>query len=400
MRMVPQAVSRQQIQGDHRRLTQWGIAHLAALLRAPFLTSSFGVSFARAKSDPDDLAAYQEFGRRLAEPILQSRSGEEFEVINHYDPLHDRNLVKYVNRLRIKLWELPQAYQEFILRNLAPQGKIILVSCNYRWLQYVLGERFFLQIGGLGGISPQEYLERWNLDLPLQERRESEWGCPEGFASSVREFAARRGIELVELGFAHPQEYSLLAYRAYLECEGVRKEVVFLDSFNHQNPRTNIQTGIPGLWLPFNTEDSLAFAREFLDLEGKRFKKIYLTVLPSFARSPDTPIAGPLASSPIRPREGRGQARALGDLLSSFPGRYPGPVPPSGPTGEAPPKISASQASRAGPFNPGEAVELKGFSRPCEQEVLPSGPSRERERGDAEPRGIMTRPLAAGYWRL
>jgi hypothetical protein len=266
-----------------------GIAHLAALLRAPFLTSSFGVSFARAKSDPDDLAAYQEFGRRLAEPILQSRRGEEFEVINHYDPLHDRNLVKYVNRLRIKLWELPQAYQEFILRNLAPQGKIILVSCNYRWLQYVLGERFFLQIGGLGGISPQEYLERWNLDLPLQERQESEWGCPEGFASSVREFAARRGIELVEIGFAHPQEYSLLAYRAYLECEGVRKEVVFLDSFNHQNPRTNIQTGIPGLWLPFNTEDSLAFAREFLDLEGKRFKKIYLTVLPSFARSPDTP---------------------------------------------------------------------------------------------------------------
>ncbi len=262
-----------------------GIAHLAALLRAPFLTSSFGISFARPPIDPDDLKAYQEFGRGLAEMILQE--GEEFEVINHYDPLHDRNLVKYVNRIRIKLLELPQPYQGFILENLSPQGRIILINCSYHWPQYMVTERFFLQIGGLGGVSPQEYLKRWDLDLPLQERRESEWGCPDGFASAVRDLAARRGIEVLEIGLSHPQEYSLLAYRAYLECEGSRREMVFLDSFNHQNPRTNVQTGLPALWLPFNTEDSLAFAREFL--EGKEFKKIYLTVLPSFASSPDTP---------------------------------------------------------------------------------------------------------------
>lgn len=264
-----------------------GIAHLSSLLRAPFLTSSFGLSFRHHPSKPEDFRAYYEAGRDLAERILKSNEREGFEVITHYDPIHDRNLVKYVTRLRIKLLELPEAYRTFILKSLAPQGRLLLSDCRYRWPQYALARRSFLQIGGLGGISPQEYLERWSLGLALEERRESEWGCPEGFASSVREFAARKGLELLELGFAHPQDYSLLAYRAYLECEGARKDEVFLDSFNHQNPRTNLWTGIPGLWLPFNTEDSLAFAQAFL--EGKEFKRIHFTLLPSFAGSPDTP---------------------------------------------------------------------------------------------------------------
>lgn len=262
-----------------------GIAHLAALLRAPFLTTSFELSFRHPPFNPDDLQAYFKTGKNLAETILNK--SENIEVISHYDPLHDRNLVKYVNRLRIKLLKLPSLYKEFIFRNLASRGKLILINCSYHWPQYKLGKRSFLQIGGLGGISPEEYLKRWSLNLPLDERRESEWGCPEEFASSVREFAQRHGIELLEVSFDHPQKYSLLAYKGYLKCKNARKETIFFDCFNHQNPRTNIQTGIPGLWLPFNTKDSLEFAEEFL--KEKKFEKIYLTLLPSFTKSPDTP---------------------------------------------------------------------------------------------------------------
>lgn len=261
-----------------------GIAHLAALLRAPFLTTSFELSFRHRPFEPDELQRYHESGKGLAEAILNK--GEGIEVINHYDPLHDRSLVRYVNRLRVKWVELPEAYQGFILENLAPRGKIVLVECGWRWPQYLVADRSFLQVGGLGGVSPEEYLERWELDLPLLERRESEWGCPEGFASSVRDFAARRGIELLEIGLDHPQDYSLLAYRAYLESAGARRGEILFDCFNHQNPRTNVQTGIPALWLPFNAADSLAFAQGFL--EGREFERIYLTLLPSFSRSPDT----------------------------------------------------------------------------------------------------------------
>ena len=263
-----------------------GIAHLAALLHAPFLTTSFGLTFRHPPMEADDLESYYKTGKALAATFLGQSEGESFEVISHYDALHDRSLVKFVNFIRIKLLELPESYREFILDNLVPGGKLILVNCSYSWPQYRIAERSFLQVGGLGGIRPDTYLERWPLDLPVEVRRESEWGCPEAFAAAVRDFASEHGIEVIELSFNHPQEYSLLAYNAYLASDGCLQDEVLFDCFNHQNPRTDIETGIPGLWLPFNTEDGLAFAREFL--EGRTFDRIYFTLLPSFARSPDT----------------------------------------------------------------------------------------------------------------
>jgi len=263
-----------------------GIAHLAALLHAPFLTTSFGLTFRRLPMEADDLESYHQTGKALAETLLAQSEGESFEVISHYDALHDRSLVKFVNFIRIKLLALPESYREFILDNLAPGGKLVLVNCSYSWPQYRIAERSFLQVGGLGGISPEAYLERWPLDLPVEVRRESEWGCPEAFAAAVMDFASQNGLEVLELQFEHPQRYSLLAYNAYLGSEGSREDEVFFDCFNHQNPRTNIETGIPGLWLPFNTEDGISFAGEFL--RDKTFKRIYFTLLPSFAGSPDT----------------------------------------------------------------------------------------------------------------
>jgi len=91
---------------------------------------------------------------------------------------------------------------------------------------------------------------------------------------------------VLELEFDHPQAYSLLAYNAYLACDGAQQDEILFDCFNHQNPRANIETGFPGLWLPFNTEDGLALAKDFL--EGRRYERIYFTLLPSFASSPDT----------------------------------------------------------------------------------------------------------------
>lgn len=267
-----------------------GVAHLAALLRAPFLTASFVLAIRHPAMNPDDVETYYATGEKLAAEILAKSETTGFEVINHYDPLHDRSLVKYVNFLRIKLLELPKVYRNFILQNLAPDGKIILIDCSYPWPQYIVGERSYLQVGGLGEIPPREYLNRFVLDLPVEERRESEWGCPQGFACSVKDFAERHGIDVIEISYDHPQGYGLLAYRAYLACEGARRDELLLDCFNYQNPLTNIQTGIPALWLPFNTRDGLAFAKGFLI--GKKFERIYLALLPSFARSPDTASIG------------------------------------------------------------------------------------------------------------
>ncbi|MBU0596035.1 hypothetical protein KJ567_05075 [Candidatus Bipolaricaulota bacterium] len=267
-----------------------GVAHLAALLGVPFLTSSFAVTFRHPTIDPTDVDAYLRTAQAAAERIVGANPESTFEIVCHVDPLHDRSIVRFVDFLRIKPHELPEAYRRFIAERLAPGGRLILIDCTYEWPQRRLSDRITLQVGGLGDIAPEHYLSRWPIDAAIEIRRESEWGCPEAFADAVRAFATTEEIELIELAFDHPWDYSLLAYDAYLACDGSLSDELLIDCFNHQNPRTNTVTGIPPLWLPFNTTDALAAIEEFL--AGRSFGRIRFTVLPSFAASPDTAELG------------------------------------------------------------------------------------------------------------
>jgi hypothetical protein len=293
---LPQWCIDQYPQGDRQYDTivvgspNGAVAHLAALLGAPFLTTSFGLTFRHRTIGADDRLAYLESSRAIVDSILAANEGGGFELIAHYDPLHDRSLVRYVDFIRVKLREIPVCYRAFIDRHLAPGGTLVLIDCAYTWPQYELQDRATMQVGGLGGVRPETFLDRWPLDLPVQTRRESEWGCPEEFASSVAALAADRGLEIIQISFEHPWNYSLLAHDAYLTCDGVRSRSLLIDCFNHQNPRTSVESGIPALWLPFNTAEGLAFVEDALS--GRAFDRIHLSLLPSFADSPDTaPLA-------------------------------------------------------------------------------------------------------------
>ncbi|MEW6202135.1 MAG: hypothetical protein AB1546_09180, partial [bacterium] len=88
-----------------------GIAHLCAILNAPFLPAYFLYSF-RDLTDADDTVAYQQHGEKIADIIL--KNNPHIRIINHYDPVHDRFLIKYVNHIRVKLLAIPQPYQQFI----------------------------------------------------------------------------------------------------------------------------------------------------------------------------------------------------------------------------------------------------------------------------------------------
>lgn len=257
-----------------------GVAHLAALLDAPFLPAC-GLVGARHKIHPDDLAAYlttaDEAARRLGPT-------EGFELIVHYDPIHDRDLVARAALVRVRLLSLPKSYREFIRQNLAPGGVLIVAECTYPWPQIKLGPNCFLQIGGLGGIVPEEYLAKYPWPGVVRERRESEWGCPEELVQDLREFAKASGIRILEILGGHPEDYSLLAYRAY-RAAGAREDVVLFDCFTTMDARFCKRTGIPPLHLPFGTRDALAFAQEFA-LAHPGIRKLLL-LHPTFAAPPD-----------------------------------------------------------------------------------------------------------------
>ncbi|MBC7098777.1 hypothetical protein H5T52_06620 [Candidatus Bipolaricaulota bacterium] len=257
-----------------------GVAHLAALLGAPLLPAC-GLLGARHRIEPDDLSGYLKTGMEAAK--LLSPDGR-FEVIVHYDPIHDRDLVRHAALLRVRLLSLPEAYLGFIRKHLAPGGVLILAEGTYTWPQVELSPGVWLQLGGLGGISPQEYLQAYPPPGEAEPRRESEWGCPEAFAEAVRELAAEGGYRLIELPAAHPTEYSRLALRAYLAA-GAREDVVLVDCFTTMDARLCLASGIPPLHLPFHTRDALAFAEEML--EEHPVKRGWLALHPSYNPPPD-----------------------------------------------------------------------------------------------------------------
>jgi hypothetical protein len=288
-----------------------GIGHLASLLGAPFLSEHFVTRY-RYRGDPDDVTAYSACGTSLARTIIANNP--DLYVVNHYDPIHDRFLVPYVNYLRMKLLALPAPYQQFITRRLRPGGTILFADCRYRWGQYRVSRWHTLQVGGLGGLTDIDYVRgspeveryladkqrgprqrtsapraNWSVPLPWLPQRESEWGSLQAFRRSVETFASENGYRFVGLKGEHPSDYSRIAFyatqQAILEL-GAEPSGVLVDCFTLTSPTGALRAGLLPLWLPFNCLDSLAFLQD-MAAEFPPGKPILLAPLPSFAPSWD-----------------------------------------------------------------------------------------------------------------
>ncbi|MGD1995526.1 MAG: hypothetical protein PVH62_02020 [Anaerolineae bacterium] len=278
-----------------------GVAHVATALDAPFLSQHFLISF-RDPTDPDDIETYSEHGAALIQRIL--RREPMVAAINHYDPLHDRYLVRWVNHVRLKLLDLPDAYRDFIERRLRPGGTLVFTDCRYPWLQYRVGPRHTFQVGGLGGVSDREFLEGgaaiesprypadgWSLpDQHLEMQVESEWGAAPPLREIVENFAANHGYRFLPLRGDHPEWYSRLALRAHRrvsEKEGRDPAGVLVEMFTQTNPVAPLMSRLLPLWLPFNCTDSLYFLRQMREaLPAGR--PILFTPIANFVVTPDT----------------------------------------------------------------------------------------------------------------
>ena len=288
-----------------------GVAYLAALLGVPFLPGFFLLSFAH-HSDPDDVTTYARRGKELIQPILEQNP--DLLAVNHYDPVHDRFLVEEVNHVRLKLMRLPEAYRNFIRRHLAPGGVIFYIDNEFSWPNYRFSDRHWLQVGGLGGISEEEYLQGsarldewlaqqksahrggWSLpdsDDRLEEGPESEWGSLPALRDSVKAFAEEHQYRFRALHGYHPEDFSALAYTAYLwESRLTDRNIqgLLVECFNQINPTAALRADLLPLWMPFNTEDSLDFFMRMIPMIPRDLP-VVLSLLPNFTRTPDLPPA-------------------------------------------------------------------------------------------------------------
>ena len=280
-------------------------AHIATLLGGPFLPQPFILGFSGGSPD-DDVHTYLRSARALSKPILAQNP--ELAAIGHFDPIHDGWLTRSVTHIRLKLTQLPKGYADFIKSRLQAGGALIYLDCSAGWLQYQIGPRLRVQIGGWGDISAREYLsgsERintfleksgsrhrggWSIDsMETNEHPESEWGTLGGLGGSLKAFAADEGFRFIRVSFPHPHDFSRLAYRMHLhlyEMAGICPKGVLVETFTQYDPYRALAGTLLPLWLIFNSQDSLRFLRK-MSADFPKELPVYFSNLVTLSRTPD-----------------------------------------------------------------------------------------------------------------
>jgi hypothetical protein len=279
-------------------------AHLSLAMGGPFLPQAFVTTLCSGAKD-GDVRQYFDRSAALAQCIARDNPG--LLTIQHYDPVHDGWMTRYVNHLRFKLLDLPEAYRRYLRENLQPGGAVCYLDCQAQWLRYRVGERSVFQVGGWGDIPPEEFLEGsprlaaycrragfshcdWRLPgFPLERGPESEWGCEPGLGEALQEFCQKEGFRFVPIRLPEPHDYSRLAFQAIqaqLEKENRQPAGVFVEMFSQYDATAVQKAGLLPVWLVFNTWDSLAFLKSMRPLFPPG-KPVFFSPLSTFTRTPD-----------------------------------------------------------------------------------------------------------------
>jgi hypothetical protein len=279
-------------------------AYLSLALGGPFLPQAFVISLKRG-SFTGDVNEY--LHRSLDIALRAADENPNLMTIQHYDPVHDGWMTRFINHLRFKLLDLPPAYAEFIRSRLIPGGTVVYLESGASWLRYRVGPRSVFQVGGWGGISAEEFLEGsdrvhayaqraglkitdWKLkDYPLERGPESEWGSEPGLDSALEAFCKREGYRFVRIHLTHPNDFSRLAFnsaKVLLEKEGRQPAGVQVEMFSQFDANAAQQAGLLPLWLIYNTLDSLEYLKEMRPYFPAG-KPVFFSPLATFSVTPD-----------------------------------------------------------------------------------------------------------------
>jgi hypothetical protein len=278
--------------------------YLSLALGGPFLPQAFVVTL---KGGSPDGNVERYLHRSLERALKIAHENPGLMTIQHYDPVHDGWLTRFVNHLRFKIQDLPPAYAEFIRSKLVPGGTVIFLEGGATWLRYRLGPRSVFQVGGWGGVSAEEFLEGsdrlreythraglkftdWKLkDYPLEEGPESEWGSEPGLAETLETFCKSEGYRFLRITLPHPNDFSYLAFaaaRKLLEKEGRQPAGTLVEMFSQFDASAAHQSGLLPLWLIFNTNDSLEFLKK-MSSQFPPTRPTFFSPLATFSLTPD-----------------------------------------------------------------------------------------------------------------
>jgi hypothetical protein len=291
-----------------------GVPYLCSQFRTPILLESGGTD---NKKDKDDLSPYVQVVEHIGRVWTKECPWASVSCL--VDPIHDRMDIGEYAHVRAKFNGLPSAFKQFLFEHLQPKSTIIFVNTTYPWLTHRIAERIYLQIGGLGGILPTEYLtgsERvkqflkskkskhqngWRLtDYPIERRPESEWGTEPKLKKAAQEFCDEHGYDFVLIEQDHPAGYNLLAAQAlhrrhtadHGKCTGYSTNI-----FWGLCPTLMLRARLLGCWFTFTDSASLNISERQLQILLNEFPDVPKRAIMGYWSYPDAKLLDVVAPS-------------------------------------------------------------------------------------------------------
>lgn len=313
--------------------TPGSAVHLAAALGMPLLPQTLLLPLARDGVTPDDPRADIDAAKPVAEALLDRNP----DVVLHHmsDPNNDRLTLAKFAYFRLKRTALGPAYERFLAERVEPGGTLYLIESRHQWPTTRISDRYHFQFGGVGGLSPKEYLDggdrvaeflrregadRLGWDSPESDELspEAEWGFEPELAEDVERFARRQGFRVVRIRFEAADDLSPLVaefYRWWYTRLGRPADRLFVESFVLIDPYWVLRAGAVPYWVTFNTEPGVERLTHYLE-QSEPYDHIEATLVSNGTWT--VGLAGPEHWNPVFAK-----ARLGGGFSGVDPARFP-----------------------------------------------------------------------------
>lgn len=301
--------------------TPGSAVHLSAALGMPLLPQTLLLPLARGGVDPDDPMGDVAAARPTVEALLERNPDL---VVHHMaDPNNDRLTLARFAYFRVKRTTLGPAYERFLRERVQPGGILFLIESTLQWPTARIADRYYFQFGGIGGLSPDEYvhgsrqvtdllrregshLEKWTAPEPDTPRPEAEWGFEPALADDAERFCREHGFKLVRIRFDAADDLSPLVadfHRWWYSTLGRPSSRMFVESFVLVDPYWVLRAGAVPYWITFNTEPGVDHLADYLDA-SEPYDRIEATLVSNGTWTAG--LAGPEHWAPIFKRARQG----------------------------------------------------------------------------------------------
>jgi hypothetical protein len=283
------------------------LTQLAAAMGTPWLPGTLLVPVHRV-ADPNRPDLALQFGREVAPALL--KANPDIVVHQMHDAAQDQLMVARMSYFRTKWTTLPRAYERFLATRLEDGAPIILVDDSSQWPVTRVSDRHVFQVGGRGGLTPEQYLARPHSPDADDRAAEAEWGSDAGFTNAVRDWAKANDHPLVHIQIDGPQEAShpvATVLRDWVGRRGGDSDRLIVPSFVLGDPWRTIVTGQVPFWTFFPVKPALESFRYHLEHSDPYARADILV----FQHGVNSPGAASAADFAVMARDHQAEPRLL-----------------------------------------------------------------------------------------